>query len=197
MISTSEPEQFFLHVLGNGGVVGLLDLMTVDAEGRQALLGVGGQHGGQIHRAGALGAVEAPDGLDGVAVHVHGLGAVAPAGGHGQGDGHALAAELFLAGGGLGHAADGGVGDDHLHGLAVGIAQVLLEQLRGGLGHVHGLVLKALAHLQHATTAVDGGADADDRVAAQISVLCHVNQSSLNILSGVTMQESPLRLILL
>ena len=158
--------------------------MAVDAEGRQALLGVGGQHGGQVHRAGALGAVEAPDGLDGVAVHVHGLGAVAPAGGHGQGDGDALVAELLLAGGGLGHAANGGVGDDDLHGLAVGVAQVLLKQPGGGLGHVHGLILQPLAHLQRAATTVDGGADADHRIAAEISVLSHMNQSSFKIAVG-------------
>ena len=170
-----EAEQLLLDVGGDGGVVRVLNLMAVDAEGRQALLGMGGQNGGQIYRAGALGAVEAPHALDGVAVHVHGLGAIAPAGGHGQGDGHAIVAELFLAGGGLGHAADGGVRDDDLHGLTVGVAQVFFKELLGGQGHVHGLLLQAFAHLQHAAAAVDGGANADDRIGTQVSVLCHSN----------------------
>ena len=158
--------------------------MAIDAEGRQALLRMGGQHGGQIHRAGALGAVEAPHALDGVAILVHGLGAIAPAGSHGQGDGDVVLAELVLAGGGLGHAADGGVGDDDLHRLAVGVAQVLLKELLCGERHVHGLLLEGFADLQRAAAAVDGGTDADDRIIANVSVLCHSNLPPENLLYG-------------
>ena len=154
--------------------------MAVDAEGRQALLGMGGQHGGQIHGAGALGGVQAPHALDGVAILVHGLGAIAPAGSHGQGDGDVVLAELVLAGGGLGHAADGGVGDDDLHRFAVGVAQVFLKELLGDLRHAHGLILQGFANLQRAAAAVYDGADANYRIIANVSVLCHNESPPVN-----------------
>ena len=83
-----EAQQLFLHICGDRGVVGLLYVMAVDSKCRQALLGVGCQHGGQVDRAGALGAVKPHIALDGTGVHVHGLRAVAPAGRHRQGDVH-------------------------------------------------------------------------------------------------------------
>ena len=156
--------------------------MAINAESRQTLLGMGGQHGGQIYRAGAFGCIQTPDGFDGVAIHVHGFGAIAPAGGYGQGDGNTLTAELFLTGGGFRHTADGGVGDDYAHRLAVGVAQILLKQFCGGLCHVHGLVFQALAHLQGAAAAIDDGADADDGVTADIPVLFHLSKSSLLVI---------------
>ena len=169
----SEPEELFLYVVRDGGVVRVLNLVAVNAEGRQALLGVGGENGGQIDRAGTLRAVEAPDRLDGVRIGVHGLGAVAPAGRHGEGDVHAGFAELVGTGGGFAHAPDGGVRDDDLDGFAVGVAEVLLEELRRGFRHVHGLILKGFAYLQGAAPSVDGGADADDRIVADESGFCH------------------------
>ena len=169
----AEAQDLLGDVLGDLSRGGFLHVAAIDTERRQALLGVGGQNAGEVNRAGALGAVEAPDGLDGVLFHVHGFRAVAPAGRHGQGDLNALLAELLGAGGGLGHAADGGVGDDDLYRIAVGIAQVFAEQLGGGFRHVHGLIFQALAHLQNASAAVDGGTDADDRVFADVSVGSH------------------------
>ena len=170
----AEAEQLLPYVGGDvGDLVQILHLMAVDAEGGQALLGVGGQHGGQIHRAGALGAVEAPHALDGHGVHVHSLRAVAPAGGDGEGDVHVLLLELGGAGGCLGHPSDGGVGNDHLHRLAVAVENVLLKQLLGGLGHGHGLVLQGFTDLQRAAAAVDDGTDADDGILADVPVLCH------------------------
>ena len=93
--------------------------MAVDSEGGEPFLGMGGEHGSQIHGAGPLRAVEAPDRLDGIAVHVHGFRTVTPAGGHRQRDGDAFPAEFLLAGGRLGHAADRGIGDDYPDGFAV------------------------------------------------------------------------------
>ena len=151
--------------------------MAVDAEGGQTLLGVGRQNGGEVHRARTLGAVEAPDTLDGHGIHVHGLGAVAPAGRDGQGDGDALALELFRAGGRFRHAADGGVGHDNLHMLAVGVIQVFLKQLLRGLGHGHNLIFQTLAQLHRAAAAVDDGADADHGVFADKTILCHTINS--------------------
>jgi hypothetical protein len=82
-----------------------------------------GQHGGEIDRAGPLGAVEAPNGLGHRWVHVHGLAAVTPAWRHRQRQPGAFAREFFRARGGLGHSADAGVGNDAFHPLAVGMAQ--------------------------------------------------------------------------
>ena len=147
--------------------------MAVDAEGRQALLGVGRQNGGQIHSARTLGAVEAPDAFDGHGVHIHRLGAVAPAGGNGQGDGDALALEFLGAGSGFRHAADGGVCHDDLDMLAVGVIQVFLKQLLCSLGHGHDLIFQTLAQLHGAAAAVDDGADADHGIFADVTILCH------------------------
>ena len=99
-------EQLVLDIRGDRLVAHILDVASVDVEDGQALLVVGGRDRGQIDRAGSFGAVEAPDGLGQMRVHVHGLGAVAPAGRHGQRDADAFAAELLGAGRGLGHAAD-------------------------------------------------------------------------------------------
>ena len=48
-----KPQQLFLHVLGNLGLVLVLHVVAVNAEGGQSLLGVSRQHRRQIHRAGA------------------------------------------------------------------------------------------------------------------------------------------------
>ena len=135
--------------------------MAVDGEGGQPLLRVGGQHGGQIHRARALGAVEAPDRLDGGGVHVEGLHAVAPAGGHGQGGGHVLGGESLLAFGRFRAAADGAGRNDHLYGSAVRVLQGF-DQSLGGIGHAHGLLFQTFADA--APAAVDDGTNADFRV---------------------------------
>ena len=170
----AEAEQLFLHVVGNlGDLIAVLHLVTVDAESGQALLCMGRQNGGQIHGARTLGAVEAPDALDGHGIHVHGLGAVAPAGGDGQGDGDALALELLGAGSGFRYAANGGVCHDDLHMLTVRVIQILLEQLLCGLGHGLDLILETLAQLHRAASAVDDGADADNRIFADITIVCH------------------------
>ena len=83
-------------------------------------MGVGGQHSRQVYRAGAFGAVKSPHGLDGFGVHVKGLAAVAPAAGDGEGSHHVLGGEFVGAGGCFGAAANGGVGDDDLHGVPSG-----------------------------------------------------------------------------
>ena len=151
--------------------------MAVDAKRGQPLLCVGCQNGGQIHSARTLGAVEAPDTLDGHGVHVHRLGAVAPAGSDGQCDGDALALELLGAGGRFRHAANGGVSHDDLHRLAVGVVQIILKQLLCGLGHGHDLIFQTLAQLHRAAAAIDNGADADHGIFADITILCHTINS--------------------
>ena len=144
---SAEAEQLFLHVCRNFGCGCGLDVMPVNAECRQSLLRVRGKDGGKIDRAGALGAVEAPDRLDGVRVHVHGLRAVAPAGCNRQGNSDLLAFEFLRAGGSLPYAPDGGIGNDHTHGRAVGVAEVFCKEFCGALCHIHGLLLERLTHL--------------------------------------------------
>ena len=59
----------------------LLHVMAIDRKGGKAALGMGRHDGREVHGAGAPRAVEAPDGLDRLRVHVKRLRAVAPAGG--------------------------------------------------------------------------------------------------------------------
>ena len=82
--AADEGEEFLADVCGDGCVGGGLDVLAVDAEGGEAFLRVSGEGCGEIDCAGALGAVEAPDGFGQVRVHVHRFRAVAPAGGDGE-----------------------------------------------------------------------------------------------------------------
>jgi hypothetical protein len=157
-----EAQNLLRHVLRDGVVAAVLDVAAVDAERGQAFLGVAGQHGREVHRTRALGAVEAPDRLRAQGVHVHGLAAVAPAGRDGERVTPTFSRrKLVSAGGGLGDAADAGVGDHALDGSAGGVAQRGADQLGRGLGQGHGLLFERLAHAAQA--AVDGGADTDPR----------------------------------
>ena len=160
-------EQALAHVLGDRIVVAVLDVLAVDAEGGDADLGVAGEGGGEVDGARALGAVEAPDRVRHGRVHVGGLGAVAPAGGDGEGEADVVLLELLGAGLGLVHAADGRVGDDALDGGAVGVAEVLREELGDPLSHAHRLLFEALTDA--AATTVDGRADSDTRVISHYS----------------------------
>ena len=164
-------EEAGAHVLGDGGVVSVLHVLAVDAEGGDADLGVAGQGGGEVHGAGALRAVEAPDGVRHRGVHVGGLGAVAPAGGDRQGQANVVRAELRGAGLGLVDAADRGVSDDDLDGAAVRVAQVGGEKLGDGLRHVHGLLFERLTNALAA--AVNSGADSDTGVVCHYSFIPH------------------------
>ncbi len=136
---------FFWTSAGISCVGRVLHVAPVDVVRRQPLLGVRREHGRKEHRAGALRAVEAPDRLDRLRVEIHDLRAVAPAGGHAQRDLDALFLEFPLAARRFGHAADGRIGDDDLHGRPVRIAQVLGNQPGRRLGHAHRLVFQPLA----------------------------------------------------
>ena len=154
-----EAQDLGLDVVGDRAVAGVLDVAPVDAEGRQALLGVRREDRGEVDRARPLGAVEAPDRLGRQRVHVHRLGAVAPAGRDGERDAHALLAEQLGDLGRLVDAADVVVRDHALDRAAVRVAQGVADQLRGAQRHVAGLLLERLADAVHA--AVDRRADAD------------------------------------
>ena len=148
--------------------------MSVDAECRKPLLGVGCKHRCQVDCTRALCPVESPDGLDGLRIHVHCLGAVAPARGDRQSDGHSLLAEVVLTDGCLGHAADGRRRNDDLHRLSVRITEIVLKQFFGGPGHVHGLLLQRFPDLQVAAPPIDGGTDSNDRIGSDQSALSHI-----------------------
>ena len=154
-----EAENFFLHVGGNGLVAAVLHVVSVNAERRNALLRMTGQHRREINRAGPFRAVETPDGFRDLRVHVHRLAAVAPARRDRERHADAFARKFFRAGRCLGHAADAGVGDDALDALAVRIAQAGGNQFRGGLGHVHRLFFERFADAAEA--AVNRRPDAD------------------------------------
>ncbi len=141
-----EEQQLAAHVLGNRAVVLVLHVAAVDAEGGQALLGVAGQCRRQVHRPGALGAVEAPHRLGHDGIRVHHLGAVAPAGRDREADRDPFTLELLRAGGGLRHGADAGVGDDAFHGHSIRVPQLAREERCRRLGHGHHLLLQRLAH---------------------------------------------------
>ena len=142
-----EAEDLLGDVGGDGlGVLQVLDVAAVDAEGGQALLVVGREDSREIDGAGPVGAVEAPDGLTVERVHVHGLGAVAPAGSHGQGDGRLPRGRTSRAGGRLGDAADAAVSDDAFDRGAGGVADASGDELGRGLGHGHRRRLERLAH---------------------------------------------------
>ena len=155
----AEAQDFFSHVFRNGGIPGVLDVFPVNGEGGEALLVQSGQGGGQVHGAGAFRAVEAPDGFGRERVHVKGLAAVAPAGRDGQGDADVVGLEFVRAGGGFRRTANAGVCDHALDGFAGGVADVGLNESRGRLGHVHGLIFQGFPDAEAA--AVNRGADTD------------------------------------
>ena len=86
--------------------------------------GMSGEHCGEVYRTGAFCAVEAPHGFGPMRVHIHGLGAITPAGGHGDGGTDTFTLEFLGAGSGFGHTSDGAVGNHTLHGGAVGVTEV-------------------------------------------------------------------------
>ena len=114
--AAGETENLLGHILRDRVVIEILDIVTVYSESRKALLCVRGKHGGEVNRTRTLRAIESPYSLRPVRVHIHGLGAVAPAGCHGDCSADTLALELLGAGGALSHTADRTVSDDTLHG---------------------------------------------------------------------------------
>ncbi len=166
--SAREAQEALLHVRWDGAVVRILHVPPVDAEGGQPFLGVGGQHRGQVDGAGPLRPVEPPHGLRDERVHVHRLGAVAPAGRDGDGNPDPFPAELLGATGGFRGAADRRVRDHHLDGEAAGVAQSFCEETRRGPGHAHRLLFERLADAAAAT--VDRRADPDLRQGAAQAV---------------------------
>ena len=154
---TCPAENLLCHIGGNGVVVKVLHIMTVDAECGESLLGMCGKDGGKVYGSRTLRTVETPHGLRPMGIHVHGLAAIAPARGDSDGGSHTLALELFLAGSGFCHAADGAVGYDTLHGAAVAVAEIGADEVSHCLGQGHRLFFKTFANAS--LTAVNGWTD--------------------------------------
>ena len=130
------------------------------------------KHGRQVNRAGALRSVKAPYALYGVGIHVHSLCAVAPARRNGKCYRNALALELCVNPCGLADTSDRGLSNYYLYGLAVGVAQILLEKLLCSARHVHRLLLERLTNLERTAASVDRRTDTDNRIVADNS-FCH------------------------
>ena len=170
---TAEPKELFTDVIGNPHVICFHDILAVNTEGGEALLGIGCEDRCQIDGTGTLGGIHAPDSFDGQRIHIHGFGTVAPAGSNRQGDGNTLFAEFRFAGGCLCHASDGGVCNDDLYGLAIGIPEIFFKELLCGLGHAHGLVFQGFTYLQRSSASVDNRTDADGRILTNITIFGH------------------------
>ena len=168
-----KAEQFFSYIVGDCGIIRILHIFAVDAEGGQAFLRVGSQHGGKVNGAWPFGCIKAPYALNSVGVHIHCFRAVAPAGCNGKGNVNALFFEFGGAGGGLCHSAYRGIRNNNLYGLAVGVFDILSEKVRGGLGHIHSLVLNGFSNFEHASSCVNNGAYAYYGIFAYKSAFCH------------------------
>ena len=167
--ATGETENLLGHILRDRVVLKILDIVAVDSESRKALLGVRGKYCRKINRSRTLRAVESPDSLRPVRIHIHSLGAVAPAGCHGDRSADSLTLEFLGAGCALSHTADRTVSDDTLHRSAVCISQI-----RGNEGSDigrkgHCLFLKTFTYT--ALTAIYGRTDSYFRMLHNIGVL--------------------------
>ena len=157
--SLCEAENLLGDVGGNlRRLVAVLHLVTVDAVGGHSALRIAREHTREIDGAGTLSAVETPNGLRDRRVDVHRLGAVAPARRDGKRDANVVRGELVRALRGLKPAADRRICDDTFDRRAVGILEVVGDQLRGGFRHRHCLVFERLPNA--APAAVDDWANA-------------------------------------
>ena len=160
--TTGKAQDFLGHVIGNRIIVGFLHVMAINGESRQTALGVCCQNRSQIHRAGALGAIEAPDCLDGVGIHIERLGTVAPAGGHRQRCRNILGRELLCHAGRLGTTANRRTADHALHRRTIGVLEVLRNQLGGIFCHAHRLIFQAFTDT--APASIDDRANTNFRI---------------------------------
>ena len=156
-----KAQQLLGDVRRNRPVGRLLDVAPVDAERRDSLLGMRREDRGEVDGARSLGPVEPPDSFRSQRVHVHRLGAVAPARGDGDRDAHSGAGELVCGSRCFDHAADRVVRDHALHRCPVRVAQILRQQGRSRAGHRHRLVFEGLA--DSAPPPIDGRPDSDLR----------------------------------
>ena len=104
----AEAQQLLLHIFRNLCSIRFLHIMSIDAERRQSLLGMGCQYGCKVYGTGSLRTVKSPDTLNRIGRHIHGLRSVTPAGGHGQSNGNAFRFKKVRTFCRFCHASDGG-----------------------------------------------------------------------------------------
>ena len=136
--------------------------MAINGESRQTALGVCCQNRSQIHRAGALGAIEAPNCLDGVGIHIERLKYHSTNRGHGQCGRNILGRELLCHAGRLGTTANRRTADHALHWRTIGVLEVLRNQFGGIFCHAHRLIFQAFTDA--APASIDDRADTNFRI---------------------------------
>ena len=156
-----KAQQFFFNIGRNRCVIGILNVMTVNGECRDAFLAVSCQSRCQVNSAGTFSAVKAPNGFRAGWIHVDGFTAIAPARRYRNGEAYILTAEFFFASSGFSHTRDTGIGNDTLDGSSAGMAQFLGQQCGRSFRHIHCLFFKRLTNT-HATT-VNNRADTNFR----------------------------------
>ena len=141
---------------------------------------MGSKNGSKIYSAGTLCSVESPYALDGVGIHIHCLGTIAPARCNGKSDIDAFFLELLCAGSALANTADRGIGNNHLDRCAVAVAKVFFIELFGLESHAHGLLLKRSSYIERSFTTINYRADTDYRTAAdEFSAVTHFEFTSI------------------
>ena len=76
---TCPTENLLLYISRDGVVGQVLNIMAIDAECRKTLLCMTGQYCSQIYGTGTLCAIETPNGLGPVRMHIHSFRTIAPA----------------------------------------------------------------------------------------------------------------------
>ena len=168
-----ELEQHRLHIGGNRRIASVLHVAPVDIENRIPLLIVGRCQRREINCARPLGAIETPDGFRRERVHVHRLTAVTPAGRDGQRNADAFFRKFLRTQRRFRNAADTLVRDHAFHFCAIGMPEVLRQELGRRFGHGHGLFFQRLANA--AEPAVNRWANSNFWVRAHESILGAIN----------------------
>ena len=131
---STRPAKNLLCYVGRDRVVGkILHVMAVDAKRGKSLLSVTRQHGCEIHRTGALCAVETPNSLGPMGMHVHRFRTVAPARSYRDCSTYAFALKLSLTRCSFCHTANRSISNDAFNGSAVGMLYVCRNQLGNSL----------------------------------------------------------------
>ena len=171
---TTEAKELFFYVFGDlGNLVAVLNLMTVDTECGKTLLCMTCKNGCKVNRAGTFGAVKAPNGFDGGGVHIHGFGAIAPAGCYGKSNGYAFFFEFVCTSGSFGNTTDRCISHNDLYVFTVGIVEIIFKELFCCVCHCPYLSFERFAEHHRTTASVNNRANTDYGIIANVSVLCH------------------------
>ena len=161
---TRPAKNLFCYVSGDRVVGDVLYVMTVDAKRGKSLLCVTRQHCCEIYRTGAFCAVETPNCLGPMGVHVHSFRTVAPARSYRNSSAYAFAFKLSLTRSSFCYAANRSVSNNTFNGSAVGMLYVGRNKFGNGLCQIHCLFFKALTNATLAS--VNSGTNPNFRILA-------------------------------